>query len=678
MTQPSIHVTVFANKSGTLINTARSMPLEEIERVIRTTLAAADKTGLPLLKLASFGLIRSEKGCLRHDANVETVHGVEGDYDGEVVPMAQAAETLSKHGVAAVLYTSASHTEGKPRWRVLVPLSRPLDGDTAQLYTKRRHWTGILNTLLGGVLTAESFVLSQCFFFGAITGKPEPDIIRLSGRCLDELNFEEIPKPIFPALNSASVETDTPYDSTTDADLVAVIGCKEAVAQRVGLSRYEAMLKVSSRRASLGMGVDDIEAVLLESLGDSPQRFKSNGQDPRQAARGIAETAFLKFGESRRHRTTRGTLHQTDSDQTSRPDRVALISDIGTLKFPTLQSISTTVLEPKTPVLKDLLFPGAWLGVGRPKVGKSWLFLQMALAVAEYDSFLGYPAMIQNAEVLAIFAEDDDARIQSRLTQLGVSRPPDRCHVVNQKNFQELAATYAGTMTFVEFLRLWLTNHPMVKLIIVDTEISTRQIWGGEAATADRRVVETDYKQTHAFDVLALDLKLVIILVNHAGKRKGEVIDLHETINRSNTALAGASGSIVLADPPDTDPMDTSSRLRVLAVRGRDLRDDLLLAVHQDEDFPRWVVDGPYTEVRQTNAENEILMALEDLMGDEECGAYVAAEDLAGSTGKSRDNVKRIISRMLKNGRKIWKQYRVLSKRGRNGGLRLERLSEPL
>jgi hypothetical protein len=292
-------VTIFASKLGTRINAARPMSLEEIERVIRKAPAAADKVHLPLLKLASFGPIKSEKGSLRHDANVETVHGVEGDYDGEIVPMEQAAETLSKHGVAAVLYTSARHTEENPRWRVLVPLSRPLEGDTSQLQAQRRHWTGVLNALLGGVLTMESFTLSQCYFFGPITGNPAPEIIRLSGCSLDEI--EETPDPVYPANEGISAKDDgTHYDTTTDSDLMAVIGCNDEVAQRLGLSRRDAMLKVSARRASLGMLADDIEAVLLEALGDSPPPFDSNGKDPRRAAREIAQSAVGKFGETRR------------------------------------------------------------------------------------------------------------------------------------------------------------------------------------------------------------------------------------------------------------------------------------------------------------------------------------------------------------------------------------------
>jgi len=300
-----MHVTVFADKGGSRINAARQMSFEEIERVIRNAPAKPEKEDLPLLKLATFGETRTEKGCLRNDANVVDVSGIEGDYDGEHVSIQHAAKVLSSAGLGAVLYTSSSHAPEKPHWRVTVGLSRPLEGDTAELQLQRRHWCGVLNALLGGILTPESFTLSQSYFFGPIIGKPDPEIIRLSGCCLDEL--EEIPTPVYPSKETSTTHengSSSHYDSTTDADLRAVIGCNDEVAQRLGLSRYEAMLKWSSRLAMLGAAADDIEAALLGALGEEPAAFKSNGQDPRSAAKGVAESAVAKFGETRRQATT--------------------------------------------------------------------------------------------------------------------------------------------------------------------------------------------------------------------------------------------------------------------------------------------------------------------------------------------------------------------------------------
>lgn len=222
----SPRVTIFNDNKGQRINASRPMNMAEIERVIRAAKPVKSKDDLALLKLAVFGNVRTSKNSLRHDENVVRVDGLEGDYDGELIPMSHAAETLSAAGVAAMLYTSANHTVERPRWRVLVFLSAPLEGTKEQLQEQHRHWTGTLNALLGGVLKSESFVLSQSYYFGRIEGRPDPEIIRLSGVCIDQM--EELPAPVFPVSGAKTkgqpVPTDEGIGEDRSSDLLARIG----------------------------------------------------------------------------------------------------------------------------------------------------------------------------------------------------------------------------------------------------------------------------------------------------------------------------------------------------------------------------------------------------------------------------------------------------------------------
>jgi hypothetical protein len=112
--------------------------LPEIAEKIRTT-TARDKPLLPWIKLATFGNVPSGNGSLRQDANVLEITGIEGDYDSEVVGLDFAGEQLKKQGLASILYTSPSHTDASPRWRVLCPLS------TSMQPGRRRHMMGRLN-----------------------------------------------------------------------------------------------------------------------------------------------------------------------------------------------------------------------------------------------------------------------------------------------------------------------------------------------------------------------------------------------------------------------------------------------------------------------------------------------------------------------------------------------------
>lgn len=126
----------------------------------------ASKMACPLVKLATFGEVRTQAGCLRSESNIVSVSGVEGDYDGGEMSADLAALLLGATGILAVVYTSPSHTADKPRWRVLAPLSA--DHPVAA----RREFIGRINAALGGVLASESYTAAQSFFIGAVEGVP--------------------------------------------------------------------------------------------------------------------------------------------------------------------------------------------------------------------------------------------------------------------------------------------------------------------------------------------------------------------------------------------------------------------------------------------------------------------------------------------------------------------------
>src|SRR5690606_20048757 len=95
----------------------RSKTYKGIDRQTRTwsylvrSLERADeypsKGACPLIKLATFGNVESAKGALRHEANMQQVFGIIGDYDGEQVSIDRAADLLGAQGIEAFFYTSA-------------------------------------------------------------------------------------------------------------------------------------------------------------------------------------------------------------------------------------------------------------------------------------------------------------------------------------------------------------------------------------------------------------------------------------------------------------------------------------------------------------------------------------------------------------------------------------------
>lgn len=60
------------------------------------------------------------------------------------------------------------------------------------------------------------------------------------------------------------------------------------------------------------------------------------------------------------------------------------------INIPSLADVSATTVPPRTWFFEQIIPAGAFLIVGRPKIGKSWLLLQLAIATARRQSFLGY------------------------------------------------------------------------------------------------------------------------------------------------------------------------------------------------------------------------------------------------------------------------------------------------
>jgi hypothetical protein len=188
----------------------RRMSLSELAQLIRRANAPA-KALLPWMKLAAFGNLPTEKNSLRWDGNVKSVFGVEGDYDGEKISFDTAVEIALKGNLQAILYTSPSHTYEKPRWRILCPFSRALSPP------ERSHMMARLNGLFGGIFSAESWALSQSFYYGAVNNNPNHQVEIVDGEfidLLDELNRIAITKP---AEKKATLGNGADPDPTTDA-----------------------------------------------------------------------------------------------------------------------------------------------------------------------------------------------------------------------------------------------------------------------------------------------------------------------------------------------------------------------------------------------------------------------------------------------------------------------------
>lgn len=184
-----VTITRFPNEKALSKKTMR-MSMRELAGWIERQ-KAASKGKLPWIKQATF---RDDKSLspsgesYRSNANTLTVTGVEADYDGERITPETARAKLTKAGVAALIYTTPSHTPEKPRWRVLCPFSGPLPPEAREDLMAR------LNGVFGGVLDPASFTLSQAYYAGGVEGGEPVKTYLVEGEFIDKV---EGLKPIY-------------------------------------------------------------------------------------------------------------------------------------------------------------------------------------------------------------------------------------------------------------------------------------------------------------------------------------------------------------------------------------------------------------------------------------------------------------------------------------------------
>jgi hypothetical protein len=161
----SVHVTIFTDAHASTLET-KTLTLPALRDLICSA-RARSKSHLQLLKLAKFGDERTDRNCLRHNDNIRAIFGIETDYDGEQLSFDAAVATIRQARLAALLYTSPSHTDDKPRWRILLPTS---DSWSPAM---RERLVARVNGLFGGALAKESFTLSQAYYYGRVGDRPQ-------------------------------------------------------------------------------------------------------------------------------------------------------------------------------------------------------------------------------------------------------------------------------------------------------------------------------------------------------------------------------------------------------------------------------------------------------------------------------------------------------------------------
>jgi hypothetical protein len=244
-----------------------------------------------------------------------------------------------------------------------------------------------------------------------------------------------------------------------------------------------------------------------------------------------------------------------------------------------LHTVSMTELyqtpyKSRPPIIDGLLYGGAYILAGAPKIGKSFLVAQIAYHISTGKKLWDYE--VHQGTVLYLALEDDYQRIQSRMFMM--------YGVEDSSNLYFATAANKIGNGLDEQLEFFINEHPDTKLIIIDTMQKIREV-GGEAYS-----YASDYEIIGRLKQFADKHCICILIVHHT--RKQPAGDTFEMISGTTGLLGCADGSLLMQKKKRTALEAT------IDVVGRDQQDQILY-LSKDPNTQIWNLDKTETELHK-------------------------------------------------------------------------------
>ncbi|MCL2273184.1 MAG: AAA family ATPase [Treponema sp.] len=209
---------------------------------------------------------------------------------------------------------------------------------------------------------------------------------------------------------------------------------------------------------------------------------------------------------------------------------IPALSDVVSIRnemtIKTAAEILTIEFPPVKWIVPDLIGEGLTMINGSPKIGKSWLSLNLSIAAASGGAFLGALCANQTG-TLYLALEDTDRRIQSRLKKLQANKTN------NLKISTQWRDGYIG-------LENYLRANTGIGLVIIDTLARFTNIEDFNAYAETTRALARLKK-------IADDLRVSIVVIHHAKKGTSKDNDKSDWMDAAlgSTGLTGATDSTI-------------------------------------------------------------------------------------------------------------------------------------
>ena len=235
-------------------------------------------------------------------------------------------------------------------------------------------------------------------------------------------------------------------------------------------------------------------------------------------------------------------------------------------------SLMAQEYEPLQFSIDKILPHGIFIFAGSPKVGKSWLTLDMCRAIATGGKLWDFAAT--QGEALYLALEDKYNRLQGRLLQMKAeSQDISRLHMAT--------ASFGMESGLFEQIHNFIAAYPATNFIAIDTLEKIRD--GGR----DRDIYSCDYNDMNKLREITDRHRLTLLVVHHT--RKMYDPDPLNTVSGSTGLIGSVDGAFVLSKDKRT------GNKAKLTISNRDT-EGFCFELRFEPDSFRWEFIGNVTE----------------------------------------------------------------------------------
>jgi biotin operon repressor len=318
-------------------------------------------------------------------------------------------------------------------------------------------------------------------------------------------------------------------------------------------------------------------------------------------------------------------------------------------RVPSMAELQARTFADQQWLIKNVLPTGNIMLAARPKMRKTFLALQLGMAVASGGKFLNWQC--EQGDVLFLGLEDNERRLKTRIKLLNTfnMHPPDlsgfrywtggvdispsgKAYISNPEEAERALKAFPRGEAGVEALDQYLDTFPKTKLIVIDTLAHFR-----DNTSMNRDVYQKDYDQMMPITRLAARRKVLIMPVHH--EKKGLASQASGDYMEDVSGTSGITGAVdgVLSIKGQRGVSDENES-RKLLISGRDIPKDFDIDMAFDAERGGWL------PAMRTNVEE----ALKDLLARH---TYVNQSEFASLLPNiSRARISQVLTKLKYDG----------------------------